>query len=108
MRLPLLGAGREARALRGQRRPSEPRRLGSSPSASAMPGDEKGDSRLPYAGPMVLLHVHAALAGVPDVIQGEELQREARGGDRLAAGPGMLHRTAAPRGAWELPLRRQD
>lgn len=70
----------------------------------AAPGDEKAASRLPYAGLLVLPHVHAALAGVLDVVQGEELQREARGGDRLAAGPG----TMAPRGARELLLHSRD
>lgn len=39
-------------------------------------GDQKDTSSFPYIGLMVHLQVHAGLAGVADVIQGKELQRE--------------------------------
>lgn len=39
-------------------------------------GTEKEESGFSYFGLMILLHVHAHMAAVPDVVQGEKLLRE--------------------------------
>lgn len=76
-------------------------------AAPRSPGDEKATSRFPYAGLLVPPHVHAALAAVLDVVQGEELQRE-RPVVVTSWQRGRACCTTAPRGGPELLLHGRD